>query len=179
MFERFSQEARLAVVGAQQVARAVGSRTIDTRHVLVALAEQDGPASRGLRSVGVDVEALAAGVRIELSSGGLDAEALASLGINLDAVRMRADEVFGPGALAGAGHSPGHIPFTSDAKKALQLALRETIRLGRKNIDGGSLLLGMLRADSPARDSLTRESVDLNALRHALEQPSSPGSKSA
>lgn len=179
MFERFSRETRLAVVAAQEVARAAGARTIDTRHVLVALAEQEGPASRGLRSVGVDLEALAAALRIELRAGGLDSEALASLGIDLDAVRERADEVFGPGALDRAGRSPGHIPFTSDAKKALQLALRETVRLGRKNIDGGSLLLGMLGADSPASDSLIRAGVDLVALRHALEQPSSPGSKSA
>ena len=179
MFERFSREAREAVVGAQEVARTAGSRAIDTRHVLVALVEREGPACRGLRSSGVDVAALATDLRDEVRSAGLDPEALASLGIDLGAVRERADAVFGPGALDRAGRGPRHVAFTSAAKKALRLALRETIRLDRKSIDGGGLLLGILRADCPARDSLTRAGVDLEALRRALEQPDAPGTRSA
>ena len=68
MFERFSREAREAVVGAQAVAHAAGSRSIDTRHVLVALAGRKGPASRGLRSAGVDPAGLADHLRDEVRS---------------------------------------------------------------------------------------------------------------
>jgi ATP-dependent Clp protease ATP-binding subunit ClpA len=179
MFERFNREARAAVIAAQEVARSSASRTVDTRHVLVALAEGVGPAATALRGTGVDVDALATGLRSELTASGLDPEALASLGIDLAAIRERTDAVFGPGALDSAGHSPGHIPFTRDAKKALQLALRETIRLGHRAIDGRHLLLGMLRADCPARDALDRRGIDLDELRTRLEQVDEPGSRSA
>ena len=49
MFERFTKEARATVIAAQHVARDAGSRTVDTRHVLVALAESTGHNS-GFRS---------------------------------------------------------------------------------------------------------------------------------
>ena len=179
MFERFTKEARATVIAAQQVARDAGSRTVDTRHVLVALAESTGPASRALDAVGVDRDDMTTRLRDDLRAGGLDRDALAALGVDLDAVRERADAVFGPGALDTAGRSPGHIPFGSDAKKSLQLALREAIRLGRRTIDGGHLLLGMLRADSPAREALADAGVDVDALRRTLESDGAPGSQSA
>jgi ATP-dependent Clp protease ATP-binding subunit ClpA len=179
MFERFSREARGAVIAAQQVARATTSRTIDTRHVLVALAEGSGPAATALRKTGVDVDRFTTALRSELTTAGLDPEALASVGIDLAAVRERTDAVFGPGALDRAGHSPGHIPFTRDARKALELALRETLRLKQKTIDGRHLLLGILRADCPGRDALTEQGIDLDELRRVLEDLDVPGSRSA
>jgi ATP-dependent Clp protease ATP-binding subunit ClpA len=178
MFERFSKEARAAVIEAQSVARAAGSRSIDTRHVLVALAEGDGPAPRALRAVAVDPGALAATVRDDIRAGGLDREALAALGIDLGAVQERTDAVFGEGALERATRKgrKGHIPFTPDAKKALELSLREVIRLGHKTIDGGHLLLGIVRdADSPGsravRDALDVAGSDVDRLRAAVAHP--------
>lgn len=179
MFERFSREARGAVIAAQQVARATASRAVDTRHVLVALTEGTGPAATALRDAGIDIERFATAVRSDLTAAGLDTEALASLGIDLAAVRERTDAVFGPGALDRAGQSPGHIPFTRDAKKALELALRETLRLEQKTIDGRHLLLGIVRTDCPGRDTLTERGVDLDELRSALEDLDTPGSRSA
>jgi ATP-dependent Clp protease ATP-binding subunit ClpA len=172
MFERFSKEARAAVVEAQQVARSTASRSIDSRHVLVALAEADGPASRALHAVGVDPRAVAVSLRDDLRAGGLDAEALTSLGVDLGAVRERTDAVFGEGALDRVGRKTpkGHIPFTADAKKALELALREAIRLKDTGIQGGHLLLGIVRADSPAARALQAAGVDVAALRSAVEQ---------
>ncbi len=177
MFERFTKEARAAVIGAQTVARDVGSRSIDTRHVLVALAQATSPASAALGAVGVDTVGLGGRVRDELSSGGLDGEALASLGIDLEAVRQQADATFGEGALARGTRraAKGHIPFTPDAKKALELALREAIRLGSPGIDAGHLLLGILRdTGSPAELALRREltaaASDAAALRAAIEE---------
>jgi ATP-dependent Clp protease ATP-binding subunit ClpA len=179
MFERFSREARGAVIGAQQVAREAASRTIDTRHVLVALAEGVGPAATALRNAGVDLDRFTTALFSELTAAGLDPEALASLGIDLAEVRERTDAVFGAGALDRVGHSPGHIPFTRDAKKALELALRETLRLEQKTIDGRHLLLGILCADCPGRDALTDWGIDLDELRRALEDLDAPGSRSA
>jgi ATP-dependent Clp protease ATP-binding subunit ClpA len=173
MFERLTQEARAAVAAAQQVARDTGSRSIDTRHVLVALAEGPGPAHDALGATGADARAIAAQARADLRAGGLDADALAGLGIDLDAVRQRADAVFGAGAMDRAGRAPGsRIPFAPDAKKALELALRETIRLKQKSIHGDHLLLGLLRADCPGRALLVAAGVDVDALRTALEEQS-------
>jgi ATP-dependent Clp protease ATP-binding subunit ClpA len=171
MFERFTKQARAAVVGARQVARDTGSRSIDTRHVLVALAENPGPVYRAFGQAGADAEAVAAKARADLRAGGLDGDALASLGIDLDAVRRQADAVFGPDALERAGRAPrAHIPFTPDAKKALELALREAIRLKHKSIDSGHLVLGILRAENPGRTLLLQTGVDTDALRTALEE---------
>ena len=171
MFERFTKEARAAVVGAQEVARDTGSRSIDTRHLLVVLVENRGPVDRALRGAGADVETVAGKARADLRAGGIDGDALAGIGIDLDAVRRQADAVFGPGALDRAGRVPGgHIPFTPDAKKALELALREAIRLKQKSIDPGHLLLGILRGPSSGRALLLEAGVDVDALRKALEE---------
>ncbi|HEX6151818.1 Clp protease N-terminal domain-containing protein [Nocardioides sp.] len=171
MFERFTKEARAAVVGAQDVAREAGARSIDTRHLLVALLERPGPALHALRAIEVDVEAVLAQARADVRAGGIDADALAGIGIDLDAVRRQADAVFGPDALERAGRkSAGHIPFTTDAKKALELALREAIRLKHKRLGGSHLMLGILRAKSPGRALLEHTGVDTDAFRTALEE---------
>jgi ATP-dependent Clp protease ATP-binding subunit ClpA len=177
MFERFTREARAAVIHAQEVARSAGSRTIDTRHVLVSLVDQPGPVADAIAAAGAP-DGFANGLITELRAAGLDADALAALGIDLAAIRERAEAVFGEGALEDAGRSPSHIPFTADAKKALQLALREAIRLQQRTIDGRHLVLGMLRAECPARDALVAAGVDTVALRAALEAPG-PASRSA
>jgi ATP-dependent Clp protease ATP-binding subunit ClpA len=170
MFERFTKEARSVVLGAQEVARDTATRSVDSRHLLVALLEKSGPAQRALRQLHADPAALVAGARAELGAGGIDADALAGIGIDLDAVRREADAVFGPGSLDGAGRTPrGHIPFASDAKKSLELALREAIRLKQREIHSAHLLLGILRAESPGRAVLVRAGVDTDSLRTALE----------
>jgi ATP-dependent Clp protease ATP-binding subunit ClpA len=170
MFERFTKEARAAVVAAQEVARETGSRSVDTRHVLVVLAESSGSIDRALRESGADARAVAARARADLRRGGLDGDALAGLGIDLDAVRRHADAVFGPDALERASRTRrGHIPFTPDAKKALELALREAIRLEQRSIHSPHLLLGILRADNPGRALLLQAGVNADALRTALE----------
>lgn len=171
MFERFTKEARAAVVGAQEVARDTASRVIDTRHLLIALVEDAGPVQRALQATGADVEAVAARARADMRIGGIDADALAGIGIDLDAVRRRTDAAFGPGALERTGRKSGrHIPFTPEAKKSLELALREAIRLKQKSIRSGHLMLGILRAQSLGGALLLRAGVDIQELRTALEQ---------
>jgi ATP-dependent Clp protease ATP-binding subunit ClpA len=171
MFERFTKEARAVVLGAQEVARDTDTRAIDSRHLLVALIEHPGSAQRAVRKQDADVAALAASARADLGAGAIDAEALAGIGIDLDAVRREADAMFGTGALERAGRKgQGHIPFAPDAKKALELALREAIRLKQKQIDSAHLLLGIVRAESPGRTLLVRAGVDIDSLRTALEE---------
>ena len=125
-----------------------------------------------LQAVGADVEAVVTQARADLRAGGLDADALAGIGIDLNAVRRQADAVFGPDALERAGRrAAGNVRFAPDAKKSLELALREAIRLKHKGIDSIHLMLGILRAECPGRALLERADVDPGELRSALEQP--------
>lgn len=175
MFERFSREARVAVVAAQEIARATGARTIDSRHLLAALASFDGPASHALHSAGVDVETLVAELLAEFRASKPDAVAAAPLDIELGAEREGTDGGFDAGAPDRAGQSTDHIPLSRDAKKAMKRALRENKRLDREVIDGASLVLGILRAELSAVRHLNKVGADLAALRLALEQGPTPG----
>jgi ATP-dependent Clp protease ATP-binding subunit ClpA len=179
MFERFTRDAREIVVGAQQVARETRSATIDTRHLVVALADGVGPVPAALRSAGLEPDDVAARARRSVTSGEpLDADALAAIGVDLDAVRRQTDQVFGAGALDRAGRRPsrrgGHVPFTKDAKKALELSLREAVRLHDKSIETRHLLLGILRSDCPGGNVLAAAlhdaGTDVAALRAAVER---------
>jgi prophage maintenance system killer protein len=69
------------------------------------------------------------------------AKALESLGISIEAVRAQVEELIGHGERAPAGH----LPFTPRAKKALELSLREALRLGHNYIGTEHLLLGLAR----------------------------------
>ena len=57
MFERFSEDARLAVVHAHEEARARGDRHLGTEHLLLgAIADRDGRGARLLRACGISEE---------------------------------------------------------------------------------------------------------------------------
>ncbi|MGH3585886.1 MAG: Clp protease N-terminal domain-containing protein, partial [Pseudonocardia sp.] len=152
MFERFTHEARRVVVDAQEEARTRKADEIRTEHLLAALyTVRDGLALAVLDELGVDEEDVAGDID-RLRAGGpaaLDAEALSTIGIDLDEVRRQVEEAFGPGALdrtraalgGTAGPLMGHIPFEGASKKALELALREARHLGHDHIGAAHLLL--------------------------------------
>jgi ATP-dependent Clp protease ATP-binding subunit ClpA len=167
MFERFTKDARETVVRAQEEARAAGAGHIGTEHLLLGVATGSGAAAGAL---GVTAEQLRGTV-----TGGLDAEALATLGIDLDEIRRRVEATFGPGALErGRPARDGHVPFTPDAKKALELALREAVRLGDRHIGAEHLLLGLVRDDgSEAVAMLRRAGADPERIREALSPAAS------
>lgn len=114
MFERFTDRARLVVVLAQEEARMLNHGFIGTEHLLLGLIrEEDGVA----------------------------AQALASLGVGLEAVRQRVEEAVG----RGKQESSGHIPFTPRVKKVLELSLREALQRGQDFIGPEHILLGLIR----------------------------------
>jgi ATP-dependent Clp protease ATP-binding subunit ClpA len=173
MFERFTADARQAVVGAQAEARALRDHHIGTEHVLLSLLSGDDPMGRALREHGLDPADLRTRIARVNRGGGdvLDSGALRSIGIDLDAVREATEEAFGEGALdVPAGKLPryarGHIPFTPKAKKALELSLRHAVRLKQKEIRSGHILLGILHdKDFLAVRLATEAGVDVRGLR--------------
>jgi ATP-dependent Clp protease ATP-binding subunit ClpA len=181
MFERFTDGAREVVVAAQRHASALNHGWIGTEHLLLGLLDDaDGRAARLLRErFGIDGAWARAEVEriIGLGEPDIDAEALATLGIDLDAVRERVERRFGPGALAGSRRCRRGLwrgpwlPFTRRAKKALELSLREAVAMGDEVIGSEHLLLGLAReGDGVAAQMLRSRGVDRSAVRAGLER---------
>ena len=109
MFERFTVAARQIIVQAQLDARRLGHDYIGCEHLLMAAAATGEPASAVLREQGVTPERIEDAIARVIGPGhaadplgGLDREALAAIGIDLDVVRSRIEAAFGPDALTRA-----------------------------------------------------------------------------
>jgi ATP-dependent Clp protease ATP-binding subunit ClpA len=173
MFERFTDGAREVVVKSQEAARSLKHRHIGTEHLLLAMLEVgNGVAYQVLSGAGLTATRVRKDIKRFL---GEDAEALESIGIDLDAVRAKLEESFGPGALDPVEPKPrrglfaSHVPFTGRAKKAIELGLREAIALKQKNIGSEHLLLGLIReGEGLAAKILTDAGLDLAQLRQQV-----------
>jgi ATP-dependent Clp protease ATP-binding subunit ClpA len=190
VFERFTTQARSVVTLAQDEARELGHPNVGTHHLLLGiLDEPDTAGGRALAALGIDRNEVRDEVRrFEWDRAAFserDADALRSVGIDLDEVRRTVEESFGPGALerstSGGRHlGAGHVPFTAGAKKALELALREAIHLGHRSI-GTEHLLGLVRDEgrSAARilaaRGADRERVRAEVLREIAAGGDRPG----
>ena len=178
MFERFTDPARRVVVLAQEDARERGADRIGSEHLLLALCRAgDTRAAVLLAARGVTRAVVEDDLRGLRPRDLPDRDALASVGIDLDEVRDRVEETFGPGALENtraAGRRRerrwGHIPFDSGAKKVLELALREAVRRGDRTIGSEHVLLGMLhRETGRAAPILHARGLTLDGIRAALD----------
>lgn len=139
VFERFSDRGRRVLVLAQEETRLLHHVFIGTEHILLAL----------------------------LSEGeGLACRALESKGLTLASAR---DEV-----LRGAEGGPETArqrspPFTSDAKRALELALSEMLMFDDKEVGTEHVLLGLIRqADNAATEVMVGCGVDPGDVRRKV-----------
>jgi ATP-dependent Clp protease ATP-binding subunit ClpA len=99
------------------------------------------------------------------SSDGIAARSLESLGISLSAVRQQVTAIVG----AGPEQPSGHIPFTPRAKKVLELALREALKLDHNYIGTEHILLGLLsEGEGVAAQVLTNLGATLPAVRQSV-----------
>ncbi|HET6663291.1 MAG TPA: Clp protease N-terminal domain-containing protein [Acidimicrobiales bacterium] len=116
-FKRFTKRARAAVIAAQTAARDRRHEWIGTEHLLLGLVAND--------------------------DGNVAETALARLGVDRATVVRLVDE------LVPAGTEPvsGHISFTPRAKKTLEVALREALRLGHNYIGCEHIVLALRRVD--------------------------------
>jgi len=146
VFERFTEKARRVMILAQEESRELGHDHIGTEHLLLALIrEEDGVA----------------------------AKALTEAGITLDDARKRVEDVVGRGEPEPKRRSGKrwrrHVPFTTRAKKTMELALRESLGLGHNYIGTEHLLLGMLSlGEGGGSETLTELAVDADKLRENL-----------
>ncbi|GFG52545.1 Clp protease [Mycolicibacterium agri] len=181
MFERFSRNARVAVVLAQEEARETNSDEIRPEHLLVGVLQSAGrDLSRLLGGFGLTADAvrdrLVAATYGPDESFDDDADALRSIGIDLRAVRENVDLTFGAGAFDNALRKSGrrrrrrgHIPFVKPTKKALELSLREALAHKDNGIGCEHLLLGILRGGDKFTLGLIAERVDPSVLRSAID----------
>jgi ATP-dependent Clp protease ATP-binding subunit ClpA len=173
MFERFTKRARTAVEGAVEIAEEERAEEVRPQHVFAAmLRDPDTLAMMVLADLGASTEALGLELarrrdRYAEGLGDEDAEALASIGIDLEEVLRRVDrEEDGPTPRRG-----GHRKFAKSSKKALALSLREAISLGHNYIGTEHILLGIVRGgDTVVRDTLTACGVETGTLRGAVKE---------
>ncbi len=186
MFERFTQPARTAVVSAQEHAWSFQHDEIGVADVLLGvLADDRSCAARALRRLGIEQAAVSAqiGSGSGETLGTADAEALSSIGIDLDEVRRSADQTFGGGALNRPrrqrrglfGHrgGGGHVPFSRESKAALELSLRTAMARGDHYIGTEHLLLGLMATEDGSALALLRRinpTLDGDAIAAAVNE---------
>jgi hypothetical protein len=139
-FGKFAGPSRMVVVLAKEEARMLNHDSLGTEHILLGLIRE---------------------------GQGVAAQALESLGIDLEAVRQQVVEIRGRGEQA----PPEHIPFTPRAKKVLELSLREALQLGHNYIGTEHILLGLIReGHGVAAQVLVKLGADLNRVRPQVIQ---------
>jgi Clp amino terminal domain, pathogenicity island component len=138
-FKRFTPQARAAMVAAQTAARDRRHEWIGTEHLLLGLVAND--------------------------DGNVAQQALAQLGVNRATVERLVDELVPPGTEPVSRH----IPFTPRAKKTLEVALREALRLGHNYIGCEHIALALRRLDEGvAAQVLAEQRVTYKDLERAI-----------
>jgi len=113
MFNRFTERARRVLVLAQQEALKLGSHYIGTEHLLLGLVND---------------------------ADSVSSKALASLNVNLNAIRSQVVE-----KISRESDEKAELNYTPRAKKALELAVDEAQQLGHNYVGTEHILLGLLR----------------------------------
>jgi ATP-dependent Clp protease ATP-binding subunit ClpA len=172
VFERFTEQAHRIVELARWEAEGLGHRYLGPEHLLLGiLRDGDSGAAELLRAAGVGL-ATARAELVDLAGHGVvpaprpsDRELLATLGIDLEAVRRATEHSFGGPVLAAAtlrvtrrrwwrGGLVVWTPLCGPpllAKRAMYLASQQAGSLGHGAVGPGHLLLGVLQdARDPA-----------------------------
>jgi ATP-dependent Clp protease ATP-binding subunit ClpA len=160
MFERFVNEARAVVAGAEPEARELGSRTIEAEHLLLALTTRAHTPVQGvLAEAGLDHEAVVAALDAEFE------HSLLAVGVSASDFDV------------GRGRPvPGGRPrFATSSKLALERALRIAKAWDDRRIEPAHILLGILRAEAgTVTRALAAANVDRAELAAAAAATISP-----
>ena len=192
MTRNFNEDANAIVVQAYEHAIRLGHPCLGGEHLLLALAAAGQPAGGVLHEHGVTPERVEAEI-VRLSGGGLfgdlDRDALATVGVDIDAVRATTEASFGQEALTHAaravhhkprwfnprpaafvGHDGAFLPLGPGAGQALQRARREAqARHATQPAGVEDLALGILAiSEGLVPQVLTRLGVSGAALSTAI-----------
>ena len=129
----FAERLKMATMRRQP--KGMFQRFTDRARQAIYLAQEE---ARLLRHDHVRPEHLLLGLLYE--GEGVAATALESLGLSLEDIRRQVGEIIGHGQQP----ADGHLPFTPQAKKALELSLREALQLGQSYIGTEHVLLALL-----------------------------------
>lgn len=150
MFERFTELARLAVVWAQEEARAFRAPALNGQHLLLGLVRLDGAvAARALDALDVTVERL----QLKVARGG---------------------------SWGGGEPTTDRLPFRPEVHQALKHAREEAQSLGHEDIGTEHILLGLTRVEPswrwpvPAEFGASAEAVRREVLRLIAEDAKDP-----
>ena len=138
MFQRFTDRARRVVVLAQHEARTLDHGYIGTEHILLGLIDE---------------------------GQGVATTALTSMGISLEEMRQTVQDTIGRGAQPPES---GHIPFTPQAKKVLELSLGESMQLGHTYIGTEHILLALIREGGVGAQLLAGAGVEHHRARQQV-----------
>jgi len=132
-------------------------RLTDRARKVLVLAQEE---ARHLNHDSIDTEHLLLGLVKE--GDGVAARTLAELEVSLGQVQQKVEELR-PSSDTAPTHSP---PFTNAAKKVLELALREALKLDHNYMGTEHMLLGILRkGDGLAVQVLVSLGADLESVR--------------
>jgi len=136
MFERFTERARKVILLAKEEAKKFNHDYIGTEHILLGLLKE---------------------------GKGVAAAVLKSLGLSLNKIRLEIEKLVKPGPPTKI---EGDIPFTSRAKKVIELAMEEARSLGHNYIGTEHLLLGLIaEGEGVASQVLLNLGLDLDKVR--------------
>lgn len=147
MFEKFNDAARRALAAAANEARDLNSDVIDTGHLLLGLTKM----ARGEQNKAV--------------------EAFLALRVLPQEIR---DHTLAALPAQGASPSPGHLPFTPETKKALELTVTGSHLLGDSFIGPEHLLAGLVRTENSTAGKVLARLGITEARAHAAIKDSTP-----
>ena len=143
-FERFTRDARAAVVGAREQARAQGHHDVEAEHLLLFLA---GRAE--FQALGLDRDRLADALATE------EERSLAAVGVAAGELEPSI-----------APRAPRKLQFATSAKLSLQRAMKVAAARGDRRLTAGHVLLGVLAAErGRVPRALQLSQIDVEDLR--------------
>ncbi|MEZ4653963.1 MAG: Clp protease N-terminal domain-containing protein [Candidatus Eisenbacteria bacterium] len=136
MHDKFTERVRKVIFLAREEASRLQHDSIGTEHLLLGLLRE---------------------------GEGIAATVLSNLGLDLDAIRHAVESMV---AQTGGTLTIGEIPFTSNAKRVLELSVDEARQLGHNYVGTEHLLLGLIReGEGVAAKVLSDMGVDRKKVR--------------
>ncbi len=139
MFERFTERARKVILLAKEEARKYNHDYVGTEHILLGLLKE---------------------------GKGVAAAVLNNLGLGLDKITLEIEKLVQSGPSTKVN---GDVPFTSRAKKVIEMAMDEARSLGHNYIGTEHLLLGLIaEGEGVASQVLINLGLDLGRVREEV-----------